>query len=298
MGNFLEIYQNIPLHIDPTAISVGPLSLGWYPLMYVAAFLAVYLLLRYRIRKDGIPSGFNLSSSRFEELVLDFLIVAIAGVLIGGRAGYVLFYNLPYYLHNPLAVISPYDFSTGRFIGIYGMSYHGGLIGVILGSWWFLKRNRIDFWQFADFIVPTIPAGYFFGRLGNFLNLELYGRITDSPIGMHFPLWTGAGPLLRYPSQLFEASFEGILLFILLWSMRKKKRFDGQLLALYIIGYGAVRFSVEFFRQPDEQIGFLLEYLTLGQILCMIMILAGIWIYFRRRQAECRNLVIAKPAKA
>jgi len=289
--NILDYYQNIPLHIDPTAFTVGFFSIGWYSLMYIVAFGVVYGLLRYRIKYDRESSKFQnklqTTNHELQTLIFDFLMYALSGVLIGGRLGYVLFYNLPYYLHNPLAIVSPYDFSTGALTGIYGMSYHGGLAAVLIATVIFVKKNKVNFWKFADFIVPAIPAGYFFGRIGNFLNLELYGRVTGSWVGMHFPLWTGAGPLLRYPSQLFEALLEGFLLFGILLTIRNKPKFGGgYFTAMYLIGYGIARIAAEFFREPDEQIGFILRYVTLGQILSLAMILAGGAIYFQRRRLD------------
>lgn len=276
MNNLARLYQNIPLHIDPTALAVGSFSIGWYSLMYIAAFIVVYFLLSYRLNKKEGNYGKNL--------ILDFLMYAMLGVLIGGRLGYVIFYNPIYYVHNPSAIISPYDFSTGELTGIYGMSYHGGLLAILIISIIFVRKNKLNFWKFADFIIPAIPAGYFFGRIGNFLNLELYGRVTNSWIGMHFPLWTGAGPFLRYPSQLFEAFFEGMVLFIFLWILRNRKKFDGYFIALYLIGYGSTRFMIEFIREPDEQIGYILHYFTLGQILSSGMIIFGVGIYFWRKR--------------
>jgi len=283
--NTLYLYQNIPLHLDPTAFAVGSLSVGWYSLMYLIGFSTVYFLLVYRIEKKEFTI-YNLQFTILElkNIILDFLLFALSGALVGGRVGYVLFYNLPYYLHNPLSIISPYDFTTGKLIGIYGMSYHGGVIGILIMATIFTKKYKINFWQLADFIVPAIPAGYFFGRIGNFFNLELYGRATTSWIGMHFPLWTGAGPLLRYPSQLFEAFFEGVILFVILWSIRGQKKFPGYFLAWYVIGYGIIRFLLEFFREPDEQIGFIFHYITLGQILSLAMIIVGIGVYFHRNR--------------
>ncbi|MFA7209709.1 MAG: prolipoprotein diacylglyceryl transferase [Parcubacteria group bacterium] len=293
MISVLEYYQGIPLHIDPIAFTVGFFSVRWYAVMYLVALAAVYFLLNYRASYDVAGGKFRISNfefrnetqiSKFPNLIADFLLFSMAGAIIGGRLGYVLFYNFAYYAQNPLAIISPYDFAVGKFIGIYGMSYHGGAIGVVLAALIFAKRKKIDFWRWADFVVPAIPAGYFFGRIGNFLNLELYGRVTDSWLGMHFPLSAGAGPFLRYPSQLFEAFTEGLLLFAILWPLRNKKYFPGSNLVLYLVGYGIIRWTVEFFREPDRQIGFILNYFTLGQIFSLIMVSAGVAIYFYKRK--------------
>jgi phosphatidylglycerol:prolipoprotein diacylglycerol transferase len=255
--------------------------------MYLMAFSVVYFLLRYRIGHDALNGKFSIfnfqfSIVEFRNLILDFLLLAMIGAIIGGRLGYVFLYNFSYFWHNPLAVISPYDLISHKFMGIYGMSYHGGLLGVILATWIFTSKNKINFWQWTDFVVPAIPAGYFFGRLGNFLNLELYGRVTTSWLGMHFPTAVDAGQFLRYPSQLLEAFLEGALLFVILWSMRNRQKFTGFSLAIYLVGYGMARIVGEFFREPDTQVGFIFSYFTLGQVFSAIMILAGIAIYFRR----------------
>jgi phosphatidylglycerol:prolipoprotein diacylglycerol transferase len=189
-----------------------------------------------------------------------------------------LFYNFSYYLQNPLAIISPYDPITHQFIGIYGMSYHGGLLGVVLFAWIFSKKNKLDVLKVADFVVPAIPAGYFFGRVGNFLNGELYGRVTQKFWGMYFP--TDTTGLLRHPSQIYEAMLEGIILFVFLWIFRNREIFQNKLLGLYLIGYAFFRILVEFFRQPDPQIGYLWGFLTLGQILSSAMICAGVILIF------------------
>jgi len=203
--------------------------------------------------------------------------------------GYVLFYNLPFYLAHPLAIISPFDLETGAFVGIYGMSYHGGLLGVLCAVIIFVKKYKIDFWDLADFLIPAIPAGYFFGRLGNFLNGELYGRATDSWFGMYFS--NDNFGLLRHPSQLYEAFLEGLVLFAIFWPGRNRKKWQGKFLALYFIAYAVARFLGEFFREPDLQIGFI--YLcadakfcvsTLGQLFSLGMFFIGGGILFWKKK--------------
>lgn len=284
MENFLSVYQHLPLYINPIAFRIGIFSIHWYSLMYLAAFLTVYLLLMYRIKKK--------EGEYDKSFIFDFLVYAIIGLLIGARLGYVLFYNLSYYFSHPLEIILPIR-ATG--FGIYGMSYFGGVIGIILVSLIFAKRKKINFWQLADFVVPAIPVGYFFGRIGNFLNGELYGRITQKPWGMYFPLDpTG---LLRHPSQLYEAFFEGLVIFAILWSFRNLKTSDvqidrrfkdircpnGSLLLLYLFLYGLSRFFIEFFREPDPQIGLAFGFLTLGQILSSLLMVVAIAIYFLKK---------------
>jgi len=274
----LESYRNIPLNLDPAAFSAGSFSIGWYALMYLAAFFVVWSLLSYRLKKKEASWG--------KGMLLDLASFSFLGALIGGRLGYVLIYNPGYYAGHLVEIFSPYDFGAGRWIGIYGMSYHGGLIGVAAAIFLFLRffrKKEEDFWKLADFIVPAIPAGYFFGRIGNFLNGELYGRVTDSPIGMYF-FSEGGGIALRYPSQLIEAFLEGLVLFAILWPMRNRKRFGGYFVSLYLIGYGTARMVGEFFREPDPHIGFFFGLLTLGQFLSFLMIIIGAGLYFRRRK--------------
>lgn len=211
------------------------------------------------------------------------------GLIIGARLGYVLFYNAGYYAQHPLEIILPLDFSRGvRFVGISGMSYHGGALGLIIASVMFCRKREIDFWNFADLFCPAFPLGYTFGRIGNFINGERYGRIAIVPWGMYFPL--DSSRILRHPSQLYEALFEGVMLFILLWVIRKRSPFDGFLFAVYLVGYGTVRFFIEFFREPDPQIGYLFSFFTMGQILCIIMVMLGVAVYGYRAKtaATCR----------
>jgi len=203
------------------------------------------------------------------------------GVIIGGRLGYVFFYNFSFYLAHPLAVISPLDFVTGELVGIYGMSYHGGLIGIFIATLFFIKKYKLNFWTFSDFVIPAIPLGYFFGRIGNFLNGELFGRATNSVLGMYFP--SDSLGVLRHPSQLYEAFTEGFLLFIFLWIWRNEKKLQSKFLALYLIGYAVARFLAEFFREPDAQIGFIFGILTLGQLFSALMFFGGLILLFLKK---------------
>jgi phosphatidylglycerol:prolipoprotein diacylglycerol transferase len=206
------------------------------------------------------------------------LIAASLGLIIGARLGYVVFYNFSYYLEHPLEIILPFSFSNGiTFTGISGMSYHGGLIGAIVAGWLYVRRAGLNWWDGVDLYAPVVPLGYTFGRLGNFINGELYGRVTTSSVGMYFPL--DPGRQLRHPSQLYEAFFEGIFLFAVLWSIRRIKAPRGAMLAFYLIGYGVIRFCIEYFRQPDDHLGFVFLSFSMGQILCAAMIAAGIGLY-------------------
>jgi len=277
MESFISAWQQLPYHISPTLFSIGSFQLRYYSLMYLVAFAVAYALFAYRIKRKEITIT--------TEVVQDYLIWAMIGVIIGGRFGYALFYNFNYYMSHPLEIIIPFDFSNGfRFIGLSGMSYHGGLIGVVLVTLLFCRKHKINFWQFGDWICTAAPLGYMFGRLGNFINGELWGRVTTVPWGMYFPL--DATQSLRHPSQLYEALFEGLFLFIVLWGIRKRNPFDGFMIGLYIFGYGLVRFVIEFFREPDAHLGFVLGFNTMGQVLCALMMLAGIAFILWRKQAS------------
>lgn len=276
--DFLYFYQNIPLHINPIAFSIGSFSVRWYALSYVAGFLIVYLVLMWRVKKCEFKAN-EARSYKLEADLMDFLLVAFFSALVGGRIGYVLLYNFSYFISNPLAVISPFE--NGNFVGLYGMSYHGGLVGIVIGSLIFLKIKKINFWQLTDFVVPAVPLGYFFGRIGNFLNGELYGRVTNSPFGMYF----ASDPQnLRHPSQLYEAVLEGLVLFAILWNLRNKKMHPSSLSAIYLVGYGFFRIMGEYFREPDLQIGFIFGFFTMGQALSFIMIAIGFLLIFVKRK--------------
>jgi phosphatidylglycerol:prolipoprotein diacylglycerol transferase len=257
-----------PLKISPVIFHLGPLSLQWYSLMYVTALGTAYALARARLRRD--PAFFPADA--FE----DFVPWLIFGVVAGARAGYVLFYDLPYYLQSPWEIILPFRWEGGQFVftGIRGLSYHGGLLGGFLAIFLFCRRRKLSFWRLSDLLAVSVPAGYTFGRIGNFLNGELYGRETSVPWGMYFP--QDPAGLLRHPSQLYEAALEGLLLFGVVRLLARRRPPAGVLTAAYITGYGVVRFLLEFFREPDPQLGFVFGPLSLGQVLCLTMAAAGI----------------------
>ena len=279
-NNIVYFWQHIPANINPVFISFGPVQIRYYGLMYLFSILVVYFLCLYRLKKEE----YSYSKKTLE----DYFFWAILGVIIGARLGYVLFYDLEYFISHPLEIILPFSFEAKiTYVGISGMSYHGALVGIITSSLVFCKRNKLNFWKLADFFVPAVPLGYAFGRLGNFLNGELYGRITEVWWGMYFP--QSLSLELRHPSQLYEAFFEGIILFVVLWKLRTRKSFDGFMFSVYIIGYGLVRFFIEFYRQPDVQLGFVAGPLTLGQVLCAGMVIVGLIIAVIR-QSICKNL--------
>lgn len=273
----LTSWQHLPSHINPNIVEIGSFQIRYYSLMYIVAFLLTYILVSYRVKSEN----YNYKT----EIVQDFFIWAIIGLIFGARLGFVFFYNFSYYMRNPLEILLPFEFAHGmRYVGISGMSYHGGALGVLVASLIFFRKHKIPFWSFADLICPAVPLGYTFGRIGNFINGELYGRVTGMPWGMYFPL--DFTHQLRHPSQLYEAFFEGIFLFIILWSIRKKKPFDGFLLATYLTGYGFVRFVIEYFREPDPNHGLIWGVLSMGQILCLLMMLIGACIYMLRRKQK------------
>lgn len=255
-------------HIDPIIVHLGPLQVRWYGLMYVLGFIASWLLVRHQIRRHNLTQ----LDRHFENLNLTLILSLVAG----GRLGYVLFYNLPYYLANPLEIPATWQ---------GGMSFHGALIGMVLGGLLFCRATKLPFWQSADVYFVTTPIGIGLGRIGNFLNGELYGRVSDLPWAMVFP---AGGPLPRHPSQLYEAGLEGVLLFALLWTIQgrywRRGWPAGTMTALFLIGYGICRVVVELFRQPDAQIGFVVGSLTMGQLLSSAMIAAGVVILLLPRK--------------
>ena len=272
MGEFWEWWQHLPQNISPVIFEIGSFKLQYYGLMYIVAFAITFFLVLYRVKHED---RFEITTDQ----VKDATTYLILGLIVGARLGYVLFYNFSYYIRHPLEIILPFSFSNGvAFTGISGMSYHGGLIGATIAGWLYVRKAKLDWWDGVDLFVTVIPLGYTFGRLGNFINGELYGRITTAAIGMYFPL-APAGEL-RHPSQLYEAFFEGIFLFAILWSIRKIKIPKGAMLAFYLIGYGAVRFFIEYFRQPDSHLGFVFLSFSMGQILCSLMITGGVFLFF------------------
>ncbi|WP_243545281.1 prolipoprotein diacylglyceryl transferase [Pseudodesulfovibrio tunisiensis] len=253
---------------DPVIFEVGPLQVRWYGMMYVFGVLAGWLLGRWRASRPG--SGWTKAE------VDDFVTWSIIGIVAGGRLGYVFFYNAAFYLSHPLKIFAVWE---------GGMSFHGGLLGVIAAIWLFARSTNKPLLAVGDFVAPLVPPGLFFGRLGNFINAELWGRATDLPVGMIFP---GGGPVYRHPSQLYEAALEGVALFCILWWYSSRPRPRGAVGGLFLTGYGVFRFIVEFAREPDAHLGFVaLHWMSMGQILCLPMIALGLFFMLRgRRQAR------------
>lgn len=250
--------------IDPEIVHIGPLAIRWYGVMYLIGFAASYFLVKEQIKKRGLPLSSDFLESLFTYIIL--------GLVIGARLGYVLFYDLSAYLNHPLEIFAVWH---------GGMSFHGGLIGSVVCGVWYCKRSRADVWRVADLVSATAPIGLGMGRLGNFINGELYGRVTDMPWGMIFP---NGGLLPRHPSQLYEFFLEGVALFAVLWIMKDRVRRSGVLLSLFIMLYGVIRFLVEFFREPDSQLGFVLGHFTMGQVLSTCMVLGGLVLFLARQR--------------
>ena len=276
MDTFWHWWQHLPAKMDPVIFQIGSFKLQYYGLMYIVAFAITYFLVSYRMRTE--PRFNYISTEQMQGLFTAMII----GLIIGARLGYVVFYNLPYYLSHPLEIVLPFDINNGwRFTGITGMSFHGGFIGAFIGHLLFILKNGLNFWDTTDILMPAAPLGYTFGRLGNFINGELYGRQTDALFGMYFP--NAPGHSLRHPSQLYEAAFEGLFLFLVMWFiLRKRIKTKGAMLGIYMIGYGLGRFLIEFVRQPDAQLGFVVFSFSMGQILCAAMILIGLGFYIYR----------------
>jgi phosphatidylglycerol:prolipoprotein diacylglycerol transferase len=247
---------------DPIAIHLGPLGIHWYGLMYLIGFLGGLWLGKWRIRHTPNPI--------MTERELDDLLFYVAlGVILGGRLGYVIFYQPAYFLQHPLEI---------PMLWQGGMSFHGGFLGVLTGVWLFTRKYQKRWLPLMDFVAPLATIGLGAGRMGNFINGELWGKPTDGPWGMVFPQ---VDSLARHPSQLYEFALEGVALFLLLWLYSRKPRPVGAVSALFLIGYGASRFTVEFAREPDAFLGPLALGMSMGQWLSLPMIVAGIWLLRR-----------------
>ena len=255
--------------IDPVAIALGPLKIHWYGLMYLVGIGGAWLLATRRLAQ------FDPAWSR--EKLSDLVFWVACGVILGGRAGYVLFYNFEQFLADPLWLLRLWE---------GGMSFHGGLLGVMLAVWWFGRRNGKGFFALMDFIAPLVPLGLGAGRIGNFINAELWGKPSDLPWAMLFPAWSDPQQLARHPSQLYQFALEGVALFVILWLYSRKPRPTMAVSGLFAACYGLFRFLVEFVRVPDAQLGYLaFGWLTMGQLLSLPMILGGLglmlWAYRR-----------------
>lgn len=259
--------------IDPVAIQIGPLAVHWYGIMYLIGFVGGYAVLWWRIRhQSGIPWN--------PQQLGDMIFYAAIGIVLGGRIGYILFYNFPYYIANPLQMFAVWD---------GGMSFHGGLLGVLAAMALYARRFRRSFFDLTDFIAPAVPIGLGAGRVGNFINGELWGKVSTHPWAMQLPCWDGrfinrycGGSPVGYsaphlPTQLYEAFFEGVIMFALLWWFSAHKRPRMVISGLFALLYGIIRFGIEFVRLPDPQLGYLaFGWMTMGQLLSLPLIAIGI----------------------
>ncbi len=268
--------------IDPILVEIGPLVIRWYALAYIVGLVLGWYYAVHLINLPN-PSGKSASYKARQKHVIsredidDFVMWATLGVILGGRLGYVLFYNLPSYADDPMGIFRVWQ---------GGMSFHGGLIGVSLAMIIFTWRRKIPLFQFTDIVAAAAPVGLFLGRIANFINGELYGQVSDAPWAMVFP---GAGPLPRHPSQLYEAVLEGLILFIILWFLIHKphvRQKHGLVTGMFLTGYAVARLIVERFRLPDEQLGYLFDLVTMGQVLSLPMLALGLYLIFRKGPSE------------
>ena len=264
-------------NFDPVALRLGPLAIHWYGITYLVGFALFLLLGSRRLRHEPYASAQGEQAWTWRH-VEDLLFYGVLGVVLGGRLGYVLFYQPGYFLSHPLEVFAVWQ---------GGMSFHGGMLGVIVAMLWIARTRHKHWLEVTDFIAPCVPTGLAAGRIGNFINGELWGRVADPslPWGMVF---RGAGAAPRHPSQIYQFLLEGLLLFALLWLYARSPRRTGQVSAAFLLGYGALRFIAEYFREPDGFLGLLALNLSMGQWLCLPMILGGgaLWLWARGQQQE------------
>ncbi len=274
----MSFWNLIPSSFDGIAIQIGSFPVHWYGLMYIFAFATCSFVIYHTNKKEKI----GLSKEQLDS----FITWIILGIILGARFGYVLFYQPAYYLSHPLEIIMPFKAGVDgamHFTGISGMSYHGGLIGATIAAFACMRKNKMPYRDTINLGFFAVPIGYTWGRWGNFVNGELYGEVTTSPIGMWFPQAHDSpitDPILHHPSQLYEMTFEGLVLFGILYLLRKKPFFRHQMMSCYLIGYGIFRFFIEFFRRPDAHLGRVdLFGMSRGQTLCSVMIIAGIILF-------------------
>ncbi|MRS12954.1 MAG: prolipoprotein diacylglyceryl transferase [Actinobacteria bacterium] len=254
-------------NIDPVMFSLGPVSIRWYGMAYVAGFIVAGLILRSLVRRWEV--GLT------DDDMLDIVLACVIGLVAGARLGYVVFYGAGGYWDDPVSILRFWD---------GGMSFHGGLAGIMLAGWLMARRKGVPVLRLFDLGAVGAPLGIFFGRIANFINGELWGRVSDVPWAMVFP--HAPGTLPRHPSQLYEALLEGLVLFCVLWLMSRRKRADGLLIGTLLALYAVFRTFIEFFREPDVQLGFILGPFTMGQLLTLPMLVAGGWLIWRALKVE------------
>jgi phosphatidylglycerol:prolipoprotein diacylglycerol transferase len=262
----VNFWQNIYAQFDPVAFRLGMFSVHWYGMLYVSALISAIVIAKWFVKKDKLPISLHMVDSYF--------LWAELAIILGARIGWVLIYSPDkgYYLTQPWQIFNP--FSNGEFVGIRGMSYHGAVFGFLAVTFIYAKKYRYPIWKLLDLAAISVPLAYVLGRIGNFLNQELVGRVTDVSWGIY------VDGVLRHPSQLYEAFLEGFLVFVVIFIYRKYKKYDGELIAVYGIAYSTGRFIAEFFREPDSQIGFVFGgWMTAGQVLSIVIIVIGVSLY-------------------
>lgn len=266
-GDCVSYWQDIYTHFNPVAFHIGPIAVHWYGIMYVLALLSALWFAKWLLKKDTMA----VSQTQLDS----YFIWVEVGIILGARIGYILFYDphTSYYLTHPWQIFNPFD-HEGNFIGIRGMSYHGAIIGAMIATYLYGRRNQKALYPILDLLALSVPVGYIFGRIGNFLNQELVGNVTNLPWGIY------VDGVLRHPSQLYEAFLEGVLVAAILYLWRHRKRFEGELIVWYGVLYGMMRFIAEIWREPDVQLGYICcGFLSMGQIMSIAMILFSLMLY-------------------
>ena len=276
----MEYWNHIYEHFNPVALDLGFISLHWYGIMYILALLTALWFAKWIVKRDNMPIS--------EEMLDNYFIWIEIGIILGARIWYILFYdpNTSYYLSHPWQIFNP--FQNGEFVGIRGMSYHGAVVGAAIASYLFSRKHPGVIYKILDVVALAVPVGFVFGRIGNFLNQELVGRVTDVPWGIYVQDPISHQFFLRHPSQLYEGFLEGIVIAILIYLYRNHRKFDGALVGIYGVMYGTARFIVEFWREADVQLGYYDGWITMGQIqsLVMIMLSIAIYLFFKKHSTQ------------
>ncbi|MBS4407401.1 prolipoprotein diacylglyceryl transferase [Campylobacter vulpis] len=262
----MEFWQNIYVNFDVVAFEFFGFKVHWYGIMYVIALLLALYLAKFFVKKFNL----DIDSKHLD----NYFIWVELGVILGARLGYILIYDSHtlYYFTHPWQIFNPFDIN-GEFVGIRGMSYHGAIIGFLLATFLFCKKYKQRLWLYLDVVALSVPLAYVFGRVGNFLNQELFGRVSDVPWGIY------VDGLLRHPSQLYEAFLEGVVVFIIVYLFKLRQKFEGELIIVYAGAYSLARFVCEFYREPDFELGFVAFGLSMGQILSLIMFIVALFFY-------------------
>ncbi|MDR3177795.1 MAG: prolipoprotein diacylglyceryl transferase [Campylobacteraceae bacterium] len=282
----MSFWQSIYTQFDPVAFRLGIFSIHWYGILYASALISGILMAKWFVKRDKLPIPLHVVDSYF--------LTGELAIILSARIGWMLIYapNAEYYFTHPWQIFNP--FGNGEFVGIRGMSYHGAVFGFLLITFIYAKKYKYSVWKLMDLVAISVPLPYVLGRMGNFLNQELFGRATDLPWGIY------VDGVLRHPSQLYEAFLEGVMVFVVVFIYRKYKKYDGELIAVYGIAYSIGRFIAEFFREPDSQIGFVYGgWMTTGQVLSLVIAFMGIllYTYIVKKNAKTKADVKTKKVK-